>query len=426
MKEYEEFYETFPDSYTEKEYRKIVGAYLQHMCLKENMSLNFVSQSLNINKGVLSKVVNGKTRITPEIIATLTSFAGTEFHNDEHSYILCKLAIQEFIDAYLNLNYQRIDLLFEQFFAGSHILKHSPGYFHYQLLRYFECVSHRKPQKETEELRTLITRYKKLYTKEEYIFFILFQAENAFNLGQLSKALDILNTVESFLDGDVAQSNLLALIHQEKSIIYLHLTDGFRAYVYAKRAFDILSKTTYFRRTKYLMLTMADCHSLMGNFEMAQKKCIHFLQHIDQKDTYFQVRVLDKLSICYIRNQMYAEGLYYANCVLTLNPEYELAKLHKVIALLYSGEKDMCLKYCEEVLASGITSIYYKDFIELVYYALSKKIQKSIQLIRKIITTGPNKELRYKILDALMDYYKDNTEVMVFIQQEYIRILKSQ
>ena len=123
---------------------------------------------------------------------------------------------------------------------------------------------------------------------------------------------------------------------------------------------------------------------------------------------------------------MYAEGLYYANCVLTLDPEFELGKLHKVIALLYSGEKDMCLKYCEEVLASGITSIYYRDFIELVYYALSKKRQKSMQLIRKIITTCPNKELRYKILDALMDYHKDNTDVMVLIQQEYIRILKNQ
>ena len=426
MKEYEEFYETFPDSYTEKEYRKIVGAYLQHMCLKENMSLNFVSQSLHINKGVLSKVANGKTRITSELIDTLTAFAGTEFHNDEHSYILCKLAIQEFIDAYLNLNYERINLLFEKFFTDSHILKQSPGYFHYQLLRYFECVSHRKPQKETEELRTLITRYKKLYTKEEYIFFILFQAENAFNLGKLQEALDILDNVEAFLEGDVAQSNLLALIHQEKSIIYLHLTDGFQAYIYAKRAFDILSRTTYFRRTKHLMLTIADCHSLMGNFEGAKRKYIHFLQHIDHKDIYFQVRVLSKLSICYIRNHMYAEGLYYANCVLTLDPEFELGKLHKVIALLYSGEKDMCLKYCEKVLSSGITSIYYKDFIELVYYALSKNRKKSTQLIRKIIATCPNKELRYKILDALMDYYKDNTEVMVLIQQEYIRILKSQ
>ncbi len=426
MKEYEEFYETFPDSYTQKEYRKIVGAYLQHTCIKENMSLNFVSQSLNINKGFLSKVANGKTRITSEIIDTLTSFAGTEFHNDEHSYILCKLAIQEFIDAYLNVNYKRIDKLFEQFFTDSHILKHSPGYFHYQLIRYFECVRHRKPQKETEELRALITRYKKLYTKEEYIFFILFQAENAFNLGQLSKALDILNTLESFLEKDAAQSNLLALIYQEKSIIYLHMTDGFQAYIYAKRAFDILSKTTYFRRTKHLMLTIADCHSLMGNFEGAKRKYIHFLQHIDHKDIYFQVRVLSKLSICYIRNHMYAEGLYYANCVLTLDPEFELGKLHKVIALLYSGEKDMCLKYCEEVLASGITSIYYRDFIELVYYALSKNRKKSTQLIRKIIATCPNKELRYKILDALMDYYKDNTEVMVLIQQEYIRILKSQ
>ena len=425
MKEYEEFYETFPDSYTEKEYRKIVGAYLQHMCLKENMSLNFVSQSLHINKGVLSKVANGKTRITSELIDTLTAFAGTEFHNDEHSYILCKLAIQEFIDAYLNLNYERINLLFEKFFTDSHILKQSPGYFHYQLLRYFECVSHRKPQKETEELRTLITRYKKLYTKEEYIFFILFQAENAFNLGKLQEALDILDNVEAFLEGDVAQSNLLALIHQEKSIIYLHLTDGFQAYIYAKRAFDILSRTTYFRRTKHLMLTIADCHSLMGNFEGAKRKYIHFLQHIDHKDIYFQVRVLSKLSICYIRNHMYAEGLYYANCVLTLDPEFELGKLHKVIALLYSGEKDMCLKYCEKVLSSGITSIYYKDFIELVYYALSKNRKKSTQLIRKIIATCPNKELRYKILDALMDYYKDNTEVMVLIQQEYIRILKS-
>ena len=361
-----------------------------------------------------------------EIIDTLTSFAGTEFHNDEHSYILCKLAIQEFIDAYLNVNYERIDKLFEQFFTDSHILKHSPGYFHYQLIRYFECVRHRKPQKETEELRALITRYKKLYTKEEYIFFILFQAENAFNLGQLSKALDILNTLESFLEKDAAQSNLLALIYQEKSIIYLHMTDGFQAYIYAKRAFDILSKTTYFRRTKHLMLTIADCHSLMGNFEGAKRKYIHFLQHIDHKDIYFPVRVLSKLSICYIRNHMYAEGLYYANCVLTLDPEFELGKLHKVIALLYSGEKDMCLKYCEEVLASGITSIYYRDFIELVYYALSKNRKKSTQLIRKIIATCPNKELRYKILDALMDYYKDNTEVMVLIQQEYIRILKSQ
>lgn len=179
------------------------------------------------------------------------------------------------------MNYERIDKLFEQFFTDSHILKHSPGYFHYQLIRYFECVRHRKPQKETEELRALITRYKKLYTKEEYIFFILFQAENAFNLGQLSKALDILNTLESFLEKDAAQSNLLALIYQEKSIIYLHMTDGFQAYIYAKRAFDILSKTTYFRRTKYLTLTIADCHSLMGNFEGAQRKCIHFLQHMN-------------------------------------------------------------------------------------------------------------------------------------------------
>lgn len=86
----------------------------------------------------------------------------------------------------------------------------------------------------------------------------------------------------------------------------------------------------------------------------------------------------------------------------------------------------MCLKYCKEVLTSGITSIYYRDFIELVYYALSKKRKKSIQLIRKIIATCPNKELRYKILDTLMDYYKDNTDTMVLIQQEYIRILKSQ
>lgn len=67
-----------------------------------------------------------------------------------------------------------------------------------------------------------------------------------------------------------------------------------------------------------------------------------------------------------------------------------------------------------------------KNSIELVYYALSKKRQKSIQLIRKIIITCPNKELRHQILDALMDYYKDNTDVMVLIQQEYIHILKSQ
>ena len=69
----------------------------------------------------------------------------------------------------------------------------------------------------------------------------------------------------------------------------------------------------------------------------------------------------------------------------------------------------MCLKYCEEVLTSGITSVYYRDFIELVYYALSKKRQKSIQLIRKIIATCPNKELRYQILDALMDYYNEKS-----------------
>lgn len=70
--------------------RKLTGALLRYYREDENMTINFVAESLGINKGYLSEIERGRKEPSSQMLEKLTNFMDIRFNTDESLYFNLK------------------------------------------------------------------------------------------------------------------------------------------------------------------------------------------------------------------------------------------------------------------------------------------------------------------------------------------------
>lgn len=83
--------------------RKLTGALLRYYREDENMTINFVAESLGINKGYLSEIERGRKEPSSQMLEKLTNFMDIRFNTDESLYFNLKDKFQYLYQLYVDL-----------------------------------------------------------------------------------------------------------------------------------------------------------------------------------------------------------------------------------------------------------------------------------------------------------------------------------
>ena len=88
----------------ELELRRILGAYLKYQREFDDLSLNYVSESLNINKGYLSEVENGKRNLSYNHYDEIMDFYDIKFNFEKNILEEITIKLYEILRNYINAN----------------------------------------------------------------------------------------------------------------------------------------------------------------------------------------------------------------------------------------------------------------------------------------------------------------------------------
>ena len=100
----------------ELELRRILGAYLKYQREFDDLSLNYVSESLNINKGYLSEVENGKRNLSYNHYDEIMDFYDIKFNFEKNILEEITIKLYEILRNYINANIVSEKEIFKEVF----------------------------------------------------------------------------------------------------------------------------------------------------------------------------------------------------------------------------------------------------------------------------------------------------------------------
>ena len=139
----------------EMEFRSILGAFLKFQRENDNISLNYVADSLSMNKGYLSEVENGRRSLSEKHYSTMMDFYDVNFNFDKSILEKLRLELVKAYELFIDLNPLEYDVI-HKLILNKEKYENSYGFFVFQLILLFYNVRFARNEKEIIFLEPLI------------------------------------------------------------------------------------------------------------------------------------------------------------------------------------------------------------------------------------------------------------------------------
>ncbi len=395
----------------EKINRKIIGSYIRYIRKEENMTLSFVGDVLEINKGYLSKIENGETNITPEKLQKLTEIADIKFINDFSLLDKSKRFLLELFETHISMNQTKINIMLNSYFLNFSLYKDSPAFFHYILIQLYNELEEKKDLKKSKELIELLEEYYLyVFDYKEQLFFCLMKAFYYQYKHQTIKSLNYLKEAEEHYTG-INNLSYLGLIYHRMAIMYFYLNDGFLSYDYAEKTRMIFRDTLYFKRIQHINICIASSLVLLKKYQEAEEIYYKLLDNLEKEEKEIKDLILNSLIWKSNRAGEFENALKYINQAkeMGVNISYNMLDACEPLAHYYLGHKEEALVGVEEKLKSNLNEPYVKLLLELLKADILDNNQTFSRIAKKVkskIENDENFRFHDVYLNLILSHYK--------------------
>ena len=409
--------------------RKLTGALLRYYREDENMTINFVAESLGINKGYLSEIERGRKEPSSQMLEKLTNFMDIRFNTDESLYFNLKDKFQYLYQLYVDLKEEEEKALYQEILKHSSMYENSYGFFYYKLIEYMYCVHFKKTIAE-EKILNYYLMFKKilhLFTNDEIgIFYDVFAA---YYIGKnnTTKTLEQLKIAEHYLLTCTSKS-LKAMVLYHHISAYENRNKAAKALIYCDEASKLFMETMNFSRIIQIALRKAACYSCMRLYSEAEELLLDTIEKMKQNPSRFIAVAYNNLSWNALVNKEYEKALKYAHTAIENGTRYYEIPLFISYSLYKLKRYEECKEYIASTLDTCELRVEIKIFLAMLEHALANDHQSYIRYALnyyELMKKDNNQEMSLFILEIICDYYRkrNNFKELCYYQEQEINLL---
>lgn len=409
--------------------RKLTGALLRYYREDENMTINFVAESLGINKGYLSEIERGRKEPSSQMLEKLTSFMDVCFNTDESLYFDLKNKFQYLYQLYVDLKEEEEKTLYQEILEHSSMYENSYGFFYYKLIEYMYYVHFCE---ETEEI--VIIKYYDLVEKNKHLFTndeigIFYDISAAYYIGKNNtiKTLEQLKIAEHYLITCTSKS-LKAMVLYHHILACENRNKAAKALIYCEEASKLFMETMNFSRIIQIALRKAACYSCMRLYSEAEELLLDTIEKMKQNPSRFISVGYDNLTWNALANKEYEKALKYAHTAIENGTRYYEIPLFISYSLYKLKRYEECKEYIASTLDTCELRVEIKIFLAMLEHALANDHQSYIRYALnyyELMKKDNNQEMSLFILEIICDYYRkrNNFKELCYYQEQEINLL---
>lgn len=411
----------------EIKYRSILGAFLKFQRENDNISLNYVADSLTMNKGYLSEVENGKRSLSEKHYGRIMDFYDINFNFDKSILEKLRLELVKAYELFIDLNPLESDVI-QKLILNKEKYENSYGFFVFQLVLLFYNVRYARNEKEIIFLESLIKKYLYIYSDEEKVMYYDLLYQYYFDKQQFNKAHHYITFAIDVCPNKTRATGLYAIILYHLIRILQCTNRSAQTLMLCKKAMNEFRKQHIYNRLYYVDILEGNCLSRMHLYEDAEKTYLSVLEHTSLiENRVLSIAVYQNLSWNSLKKGSYLDCIEYSKKLIEIGEGTD-ETLSYIPYCLYRLDKKMeCLEKIYEI-KNKIEDKYYSLFINIIKDIIEENDDKFIEscnsFLKKCMKRGEY-ETEVLIRNIQIDYYKKkkNYKELSKIQDRVISIL---
>lgn len=392
------------------DYDFILGTFFKSFREDDEISLNYVSDSIKISKAHLSNFEHGKKRLSDDKLKTLKKFYGIEFNEDKEKLTEIRELLLKIYQTYVELDEETEFNLLENAIKRKDEFVYSYGCFTFKLIELMHMIRIERKEELTQNKIDEVLNLMDVYNNEEKcILYDLITINNIYNNDYMQAKINILKALDFSKLSDIHFLNLVVLYHS--IIIFQRVNNPVKALLYCEEAIQKGEREKLYMRLFYLYMHKGNCFSRLYLFDEA-KNC--YLEILDKtkflKDNFFIIAIYENLCWNSLKAKNYKETIEYANLAIKNGSNGEDLLYYIVYALFHLDEYNECLKLIE----SNSKKIDNHSFSYLIQLSIKYKINKDNDKFLKTINecyelskTERDYESQILVLNMMLDYFKE-------------------
>lgn len=411
----------------EMEFRSILGAFLKFQRENDNISLNYVADSLSMNKGYLSEVENGRRSLSEKHYNTVMDFYDISFDFDKTILEKLRLELVKAYELFIDLNPLEYDVI-HKLILNKEKYENSYGFFVFQLILLFYNVRFARNEKEIIFLEPLIKKYLYIYSDEENVMYYDLLSQYYICKNEFSKAYNYISIAVNTCPNSTRTTGLYA-------ITLYHLITILQCMNKSAQTLELCKKTIYefrrehiYNRLYYVDIYEGNCLSRMHLYEDAERIYLSVLEHTKSLEN----RLLTKtayhnLSWNCLKKGSYLDCIKYSKKLIEIGEETDETLSYIPYCLYRLDKKKECLENIYDI-CNRIENDYYLLFINIIKYRITGKDDKFIDSCNsflKLCKQREEYETEILIRSLQIEYYKEkrNYKEVSKVQDRVISIL---
>lgn len=409
------------------DYNFILGTFFKSFREEDGISLNYVSDSIEISKAHLSNFEHGKKRLSDDKFKMIIEFYDIEFNEDKEKLKEIRELLLKIYQTYVELDE---DLEFN--LLGNAIKRkvefvYSYGCFTFKLIELMYMIrienNEETIQYKINEVLNLIDVYN---NEEKCILYDLITISNIYNNDYQQAKNNILKALDFSKQSDIHFLNLVTLYHS--IIVFQRVNNPVKALLYCEEAIYKGEREKLYMRLFYLYMHKGNCFSRLYLFDEAKECYLEILNKTKfLKDKFFEITIYENLSWNSLKAKNYEETIKYANLAIKNGSNDDDLFYYIVYALFNLDEYNECLKLIE-FNSKKINNNSFSYLIQLsIKYKISNefdKFLKTINVCYELSKTDRDYESQILVLNMMLEHFKElnDFEKIAKIQELLIKL----
>ena len=411
----------------EMEFSSILGGFLQFQREYDNISLNFVADSLSLNKGYLSEVENGKRSLSEKHYGTIMDFYDISFNFDKSILAELRTELIKSYELYIDLNPLEYDII-QKLILNKEKYEYSYGFFVFQLISLFYNIRFTGNEKEILFLESLIKKYLYIYSDEEKVMYYDLLYQYYFNKQEFHKAHHYISFAIDACPNTTRTTGLYAIILYHLVRILQCTNKSAQTLELCKKTMNEFRNQHIYSRLYYVDILEGNCLSRMHLYEDAEKTYLSVLEHTSLlENRVLTLTVYQNLSWNSLKKGSYLDCIEYSKKIIEIGEGTDEV-LSYIPYCLYKLNKEIeCLETIYEI-KDGIKEEYYLLFINIIKYRITSNDDKFIDSCAsflKICIQREEYETELLVRSVQIEYYKEKKDFkeLSIVQDRVISIL---
>lgn len=396
----------------EMEFRSILGAFLKFQRENDNISLNYVADSLSMNKGYLSEVENGRRSLSEKHYGTMMDFYDINFNFDKSILKKLRLELVKAYELFIDLNPLEYDVI-QKLILNNEKYENSYGFFVFQLILLFYNVRFARNEKEIIFLESLIKKYLYIYSDEEKVMYYDLLYQYYFDKQQFNKAHHCITFAIDVCPNKTRATGLYAIILYHLIRILQCTNRSAQTLVLCKKAMNEFRKQHIYNRLYYVDILEGNCLSRMHLYEDAERTYLSVLEHTSLiENRVLSIAVYQNLSWNCLKKGSYLDCIKYSKKLIEIGAGTDETLSYIPYCLYKLDEKKECLENIYEI-CNRIENDYYLLFINIIKYRITGKDDKFIDSCNsflKLCKQREEYETEILIRSLQIEYYKEKRD----------------